>query len=209
MWFDTLDFDYFSSHAGRFASEYGLQSLPDSSTLASAGIRHFEDEALQFRQRSKMEWLEPGLDGWGMMRIYAKRYTADPAASDESHTALQRWIYLSQLTQALGLREALERHRTSEGRFAGSLYWQLSDVWPTVSWSTLDYEGRWKLAHYAVKQANKPRCVLPKHAPELKAIEAINDSPVGIGGIKSVLGGCGFERRHTRLRAFRFATGAF
>ena len=177
VWFDTLNFDYFSSHAGRFASEYGLQSLPDSSTLASAGIRHFEDETLQFRQRSNMDWLEPGLDGWGMMRIYAKRYTADPAASDESRTALQRWIYLSQLTQALGLREALERHRTSEGRYAGSLYWQLSDVWPTVSWSTVDYEGRWKLAHYAVQQANKPRCIQKNHGRNDKSLVAFNDAP--------------------------------
>ena len=84
------------------------------------GIYAFEDEALQFRQRSKMEWLQPGLDGWGMMRIYARRYAADPAAEDPRHTPLERWIYLTQFTQAIGLREALERHRTSDGRYAGS-----------------------------------------------------------------------------------------
>jgi beta-mannosidase len=177
VWFDTLDFDFFSEHIGRFASEYGLQSLPDAWTLSKVGIGAFEDEALQFRQRSKMEWLKPGLDGWGMMRIYARRYAADPVADDTVHTPLERWIYLTQFTQALGLREALERHRTSDGRYAGSLYWQLSDVWPTVSWSTVDYYGRWKLAHHAVQQANKPRCVQRAHGRSTETLFAFNDSP--------------------------------
>tara|TARA_B100000900_G_scaffold330711_1_gene291280 strand:- start:408 stop:1907 length:1500 start_codon:yes stop_codon:yes gene_type:complete len=177
VWFDTLDFDFFSAHDGRFASEYGLQSLPDAWTLSKVGIDAFEDEALQFRQRSKMEWLQPGLDGWGMMRIYARRYAADPMANDTLHTALERWIYLTQFTQALGLREALERHRTSDGRYAGSLYWQLSDVWPTVSWSTVDYYGRWKLAHHAVQQTNKPRCVQRAHGRSTETLFAFNDAP--------------------------------
>lgn len=177
VWFDTLDFDYFSAHDGRFASEYGLQSLPDAWTLSKVGVHGFEDEALQFRQRSKMEWLQPGLDGWGMMRIYARRYAADPAADDTLHTRLERWIYLTQFTQALGLREALERHRTSDGRYAGSLYWQLSDVWPTVSWSTVDYFGHWKLAHHAVQQSNKPRCVQRAHGRTKETIVAFNDTP--------------------------------
>lgn len=182
VWFDTLDFRYFSEHGGRFASEYGLQSLPDCATLAEVGVEAFEDSALQFRQRSRMEWLRPGLDGWGMMRIYAKRYAADPAITDGQHTSLERWIYLSQLTQALGLREALERHRTSEGRYAGSLYWQLSDVWPTVSWSTVDHAGRWKLAHHAVQLANKPRCVQRKRRLPGAVFTAFNDTPYPMDG---------------------------
>ena len=160
VWFDTLDFDYYSNHEGRFASEYGLQSLPNRHTLEAVGIHAFDDEALQFRQRSKMEWLQPGLDGWGMMRIYAKRYAADPKIESDHTDALDRWIYLTQLTQAEGLREALERHRFSRGKTSGSLYWQLNDVWPTVSWSTVDHAGRWKLAHHAVSHANQPQRVL-------------------------------------------------
>jgi len=38
----------------------------------------------------------------------------------------------------------------------GSLYWQLNDCWPTISWATLDYFYRWKAAHYAVKKAFEP-----------------------------------------------------
>lgn len=157
VWFGQEDFDFFTEDAGRFASEFGLQSLPDRRTLEEVGVQSFTDRALQFRQRSKMDWLEPGFDGWDMMQFYADGYFADPKAVEaEGMDELDRWIHLTQLTQAEGLRQAIERHRCSQGRTAGSLYWQLDDVWPTVSWSTVDHAGRWKLAHHAVRHANQP-----------------------------------------------------
>lgn len=186
VWFDTLDFDYYSNHAGRFASEYGLQSLPNQKTLSEVGIARWDDEALQFRQRSSMEWLQAGLNGWGMMRIYARRYAADPALSADNPehggtTELKRWIYLSQLTQAIGLQEAIERHRNSRGRIAGSLYWQLDDVWPTVSWSTVDHAGRWKLAHHAVKHANADcRAIWNRSDSIERSMQLHNQGPTGI-----------------------------
>jgi len=33
----------------------------------------------------------------------------------------------------------------------GSLYWQINDVWPVFSWSTVDFYGCWKAGHYAAK----------------------------------------------------------
>lgn len=182
VWFGLEDFSYYSRHNGRFASEYGLQSLPSKHTLKEAGIDAFRDEALQFRQRSRMDWLEPGFDGWDMMHHFMSKTTGAPAPDD-----LDDWIFKSQWTQAEGLRQALERHRTSEGRYAGSLYWSLNDVWPAVSWSTVDHAGRWKLAHYAAQRANAPRTALwMRQREDSLCFELFNDLPQGTSGTLKV-----------------------
>ena len=155
VWFGLEDFGYYGNHGGRFVSEYGLQSLPDIHTLLEAGIEAFDDDALQFRQRSSMEWLEPGFDGWDMMHHFMSKTTGAPLPNN-----LVDWIFKSQWTHAEGIRQALEQHRTSHGRYSGSLFWSLNDVWPGVSWSTVDHSGRWKLAHYAARRANAPLTAL-------------------------------------------------
>ncbi|MFT6443517.1 MAG: beta-mannosidase [Salibacteraceae bacterium] len=35
----------------------------------------------------------------------------------------------------------------------GTLYWQLNDCWPAVSWSSIDYFGNWKALHYQAKKS--------------------------------------------------------
>jgi len=185
VWFGKAGFDYYTEEAGRFASEFGLQSLPDRRTLEAVRVQSFEDTVLQFRQRSKMDWLEPGFDGWDMMQFYAGEYFADPSTVErEDMDRLDTWIYLTQLTQAEGLRQAVERHRCSQGRTSGSLYWQLDDVWPTVSWSTVDHAGRWKLAHHAVRHANQPVRVFPDRTQgDRVAFVIVNNSPQSAEGV--------------------------
>ena len=185
VWFGKAGFEFYTEEAGRFASEFGLQSLPDRRTLEAVGVQSYEDTVLQFRQRSKMEWLEPGFDGWDMMQFYAGEYFGDPSVAElEGMDRLDTWVYLTQLTQAEGLRQAVERHRCSQGRTSGSLYWQLDDVWPTVSWSTVDHAGRWKLAHHAVRHANQPVRVLPDRTQgDRVAFVIANHSPQTTEGV--------------------------
>jgi beta-mannosidase len=41
----------------------------------------------------------------------------------------------------------------------GTLYWQLNDTWPVVSWSGRDYFGRLKALHYAAREAFAPTLI--------------------------------------------------
>ena len=35
----------------------------------------------------------------------------------------------------------------------GTLYWQLNDCWPVISWSSIDFFGNWKALHYKAKRS--------------------------------------------------------
>ena len=40
----------------------------------------------------------------------------------------------------------------------GLLYWQINDLWPRATWSSIDAYGRWKALHFLAK-----RCFEPVH----------------------------------------------
>ncbi|MEI7983905.1 MAG: glycoside hydrolase family 2 protein, partial [Bacteroidota bacterium] len=56
--------------------------------------------------------------------------------------------FVSQLLQAEGMRIAIEAQRKAKPACMGTLYWQLNDCWPVVSWSSRDYYGRKKAFYY-------------------------------------------------------------
>ena len=65
-------------------------------------------------------------------------------------------IYASQLLQADAIRYGVEHFRRNRGRCMGAVYWQLNDCWPVISWSSIDYTGRWKALHYYAKRFFAP-----------------------------------------------------
>lgn len=67
-----------------------------------------------------------------------------------------KYNYVSQLLQARGMQIAIEAHRRSKPYNMGTLYWQLNDCWPVVSWSSIDYSGNWKAFHYQAKRSFEP-----------------------------------------------------
>jgi beta-mannosidase len=68
----------------------------------------------------------------------------------------ERYNYISQIMQAYGVTKAIEAHRRAKPYCMGTLYWQLNDCWPVISWSGVDYYNRWKALHYFVREAYKP-----------------------------------------------------
>ena len=54
-----------------------------------------------------------------------------------------------------GITKGMEAHRRARPYNMGSLFWQLNDCWPAVSWSSIDFFGNWKALHYSAKKAFK------------------------------------------------------
>lgn len=72
-------------------------------------------------------------------------------------------LYLTQLQQAICYRTAFQTWRplkqTDSSRLwgmGGVLYWQLNDIWQGPSWSSLEYNGNWKMLHYFAQRFYAP-----------------------------------------------------
>lgn len=65
-------------------------------------------------------------------------------------------LYASQLLAADAIRYGVEHFRRFRGRCMGTVVWQLNDIWPSASWSGIDYYGRWKALHYAERKMFAP-----------------------------------------------------
>lgn len=149
IWFGQKDYSDYGKNTARFVSEYGLQSFPDLSTL-----RKFAPEEdlytfsplLERRQRSRMEWVAKGFNGNHMQLWYIRKYFPEPKD-------FESFVYLSQVNHQLSMEEAIESHRRQMPWCMGSLYWQINDCWPTVSWASVDYYGNWKAPHYQAKRS--------------------------------------------------------
>ena len=60
----------------------------------------------------------------------------------------------------------------------GTLYWQLNDLWPVASWSSLEYGGKWKHLHYHAKRFYAPVAIVAKPSADGESVEfwALNDT---------------------------------
>lgn len=165
VWFNAAPFDAYGEAPGRFVSEFGLQGLPSSAVLdqiqPASPLTH---PSILDRQRSRMPWIAPDFDGMDMMALYARKVfgvdldalsSRDSLASRDPLVSRDDAIFWSQWTQAEGLRRAILAHRRNAPETMGSLYWQLNDVWPALSWSTTDFAGHHKIARAIVLEANR------------------------------------------------------
>jgi beta-mannosidase len=173
IWFGQKPITAFWENVPRFVSEWGLQSFPHMATIRSFADREdiwLHSAVMQHRQRSRMDWLEPGFNGNDMIKWYMSQYFDIPENFDD-------FVYVSQLMQTMGCKTAIEAHRSSMPHCMGTLYWQLNDCWPTVSWSTMDYYFRQKAAHYAVKKAFSPVIITARIRHQTAEVFAVSDDP--------------------------------
>lgn len=151
VWWGEEPYEMYEEKVGRFNSEFGYQSYPDITTLSQLDTTYeltVGCDLIEAHQKHPR--------GTRLVDDHIKKYF--PYSS-----AMQHYVYLSQLSQAYGMLIAIESHRRSFPRSNGSLYWQINDPWPVVSWSSIDYNGNKKALHYQLKSLYAPIHVGMKH----------------------------------------------
>ena len=86
------------------------------------------------------------------------------------------FLELSQIQQAIAIKTGVEYWRTLRPYCMGTLFWQLNDDWPCVSWSSIDYYGEWKLLQYHAKRFYAPviSTIIPQENGSAK-LYTVND----------------------------------
>ncbi|KKB81260.1 hypothetical protein VW35_03845 [Devosia soli] len=172
VWHSAKSFDAYRSVNPRFASEFGFQSFTSMNvieTFAEPKDRNPSSPVMENHQRNN----------GGNARIIETmtRYFRFPRDFDQM-------VFLSQIQQGLAIKTAIEYWRSTKPRCMGTLYWQINDIWPVASWSSLDYGGQWKLMQYMAKRFFRlvNLVAVPNAENTQITLKAINDTgrPVSI-----------------------------
>ena len=142
VWHGDSTFSSFKNNVGRFVSEWGFQSYPDSALMA----KYIDPDSLY-------------LGSPAVARLQRSYKTDRPIweaiereLGEERPTTLGGFIEASQRAQAKAYGMAIEAHLGAQPHCMGTLLWQLNDCWPGPSWSIIDYEGNPKPAYEVVKR---------------------------------------------------------
>lgn len=150
VWHGKDPIEDFGLKSGRFNAEYGFQSFPEYKTLLAFSQRNdweLESEVMKYHQKSYV--------GNGMIKKQSDRLYGETSDFDD-------FVYFSQLTQSKSVGIAVASHRIGSPRCMGTLFWQLNDVWPAPTWSSIDYYGNWKALQYQVKADFEDLAVVEK-----------------------------------------------
>ena len=141
VWHDAYPFEHFQEKVPRFMSEFGFQSFP-----SYEAIRYFSEQDSIDLNHDSFITHQKHARGFQLIRDYMERDYKVPENGDD-------YVYVSQLLQARGITMGIEAQRRAKPYCMGSLYWQLNDCWPVVSWSSIDFMGNWKALQYEAKKS--------------------------------------------------------
>jgi len=93
--------------------------------------------------------------------------------------SFEQMLYLSQVQQTVAIKTASEYWRAIKPINRGILYWQLNDCWPVSSWSSIEYDGRWKQLHYQTARFFAPLLAVFVKSEDTLRLQVVNDNRQG------------------------------
>ncbi len=163
IWHDGYPFEHLEENVPRFMSEFGFQSFPSYEVIQFINEKDSVDITSEgFKNHQKHS------RGFQIIETYMQRDFPVPNSAED-------YVYMSQLVQAYGITKGIEAHRRAKPYNMGTLYWQLNDCWPAVSWSSIDYFGNWKALHYKAKRSFENVLVSSKVENETLKTWVVND----------------------------------
>ncbi len=164
IWHGWLDYEAYTNDKSKFASEFGLQSMPNLKTVYSFTEKKdrniFSPVMLSYQKGNE-----------GMEKLI--RYIVSRLKLPKD---FESFIYLTQYIQAEGLKIAVEHYRSRKFKTAGSLFWQFNDCWPGISWSSIDYYKRKKALYYYAKKFYDNVLLIIKNEKNSLLLFAVNDT---------------------------------
>ncbi len=168
VWHGGDQFSDYRRHHFRFLSEFGFQSFPCMATVRSftePQDRNVFSEIMEMHQRNT------AANGKIMNYLSATyRYPKD----------FDQLLYCSQMLQLDAIRYGVEYFRRIRGTCMGTVVWQLNDIWPVASWSSIDYYGRWKALHYGEKRFFAPISITCEECGRLDQKPFVNSLPIPV-----------------------------
>ncbi|MBN2618109.1 MAG: glycoside hydrolase family 2 protein [Spirochaetales bacterium] len=140
VWHEGKSFDAYYDVTPRFCSEFGYQSFPSLS-----GVKEYAAEEEWNLTSPVMEHHQRSPRGNQLILDTISRYFRIPKD-------FKNYLYISQIQQSMAIKTAVEFWRSKRPVCMGIIYWQLNDLWPVASWSSIEYSGKWKTLHYDVKR---------------------------------------------------------
>ena len=170
VWSGSKPIARYTDSCARFMSEYGFQAMPGLPTINTfAGTTDLAADSPAMKAHQKF------LAGEGNERIlfYLRQHHRTPRDFADL-------VYLSQVMQADAIRTAALHHRACRPVTMGSLFWQLNDTWPAISWSSIDWYGRPKLLQFAARRFFAPQAIVAERKDGVTRIAIVSDATTAL-----------------------------
>lgn len=174
IWHDGYPFEHLETHVPRFMSEFGFQSFPSYEVINYIN----QNDTLNITSKAFKNHQKHSR-GFQIIDAYMQRDFPVPDNVED-------YVYVSQLLQAYGITKGIEAQRRARPYNMGTLYWQLNDCWPAVSWSSIDFFGNWKALHYKAKRSFENVLISSKLEGDDLNLFVVNDNYKSLSGVFSV-----------------------